>query len=181
MACGNNWVSRGSLSSAPRDAPRIEPPKNSPEEMIRSGRLLGTGRVADAFIQNKAGVDHKGDSLYRDERTGKTRDTRIVRIQQADGTSRHISIRERVNAQGLVTDIFAEDGIKSRIDTGGDHAHWKRSDQERSVTAHRDSLGSLLDLLKDFGQHDFSGGLGVLGGKSVPFVGRHGKPRDPNK
>jgi hypothetical protein len=179
MACGNNHVSRASISSAPRAAPRLSPPKDSPEEMIRSGRLLGSGRVSNAFTQNRAEIGKPGWQSYRDERTGTVREARVVAVKQADGTTRHITIREKVDVNGQVTDILANEGVRKEI-TDRYHAHWKLRDDERGIQAHRDTPGVLLNLLKDLGQHEFSGGLGVLGQKSVPFVDRDGRPRDPN-
>ena len=176
MACGNNHVSRALISSAPRAAPRLAPPKDSPADMMRSGRLLGSGRVSDAFTQNRAEIGKPGWQDYRDANSDLHYETKVVRVQQEDGQDRYFSIREKLDVNGQVTDILAGEGFKAKIVKGGDHAHWVASDK-RGVPAHRDTEGGLLAMLKEFGRHDFSGGVGLLGGSSVPFEGSDGHPR----
>ncbi len=206
MACGNNDVSRSNLSSQPKTAGGLRTNLNSQSNQSRSQKQLP--KVADAFRQEAVSPDigKKGGYLQyrsatgkvRDTRVVRIRDTRVVRIRQDDGTHRYISISEKVNSHGQITDVLAEDGIKNRIGWGrtskddkgvkqsdladlspkdrvGDHAHIAMQGAD-GEPGQRDTLGGLLGLLRDVEREDFQPELASLSVHAADFPERDGRP-----
>lgn len=194
MACGNNKVSREYLSSQPKTVTGLRTNVNSVSNAARSQKIVP--RVFDAFAQQAVAPDKIGKhgAYLSYKANGQIRDARIVRVREADGSFRHISIREKIDKFGRVTDVLAEDGIKTEIrwkdddpkkgksvppkEKSGDHAHLATDADSTGAPAKRDSLGGLLAKLQDLDRTDFQPDLAVLGTTAADFADGRGDPRD---